>query len=271
MSDPAAGATLYLLAHHDDEVFCAGRIWADLTAGRQVRLLWATAGGLAPAGRRQSEGRRVARLLGLPAGDAVSLGWPDQGALDHLPQILEAALWMFGETVDRICAPAYEGGHPDHDAMNLVAARLRARRPELQAEEFALYRRKRCWLVVKAPWPRSAGSPATRPAPSAPSAASTSPPALPPAAPLASSPLRLPPAARTLRRRLMTANTSQLLTSLGPLAALARIQRTWPTEPVRELPRHDYTRPPHEGRLLYESYAIRRFSDFAAAAAAFSE
>ena len=69
----------------------------------------------------------------------------------------------------------------------------------------------------------------------------------------------------------MTANASQLPTSLGPLAALARIQRTWATEPVRELPRHDYTRPPHEGRLLYESYAIRRFSDFAAAAAAFSE
>ena len=262
MSGPGAGATLYLLAHHDDEVFCAGRIWADLTAGRHVRLLWATAGGLAPAGRRQSEGRRGARLLGLPPGAAVSLGWPDQGALDHLPQILEAAIWMLGKTVDCICAPAYEGGHPDHDALNLVAARLRARRPELRAEEFALYRRERCWLAVKAPWPRSASSPAARPAPSA----------LPTAAPLASPPLLLlPPAARALRRRLMTANASQLPTSLGPLAALARIQRTWATEPVRELPRHDYARPPHKGRLLYESYALRRFGDFAAAAAGFEE
>ena len=269
MSAPDVGATLYLLAHHDDEVFCAGRIWADLIAGRQVRLLWATAGGLAPAGRRQAEGRRVARLLDLPSGTAVSLGWPDQSALSHLRQILEAATWMLGEagvtTADRVCAPAYEGGHPDHDAMNLVAARLRARHPELRAEEFALYRRGRSGcggcgerrghgergghsgLAVKAPWLFSAISPTST----------------------AADPL--PPAARALRRRLMTANTSQLPTSLGPLAALALIQRTWASEPVRELPQHDYSKPPHEGRPLYESYTRHRFSDFAAAAADFEK
>jgi LmbE family N-acetylglucosaminyl deacetylase len=266
MSVVTPGATLYLLAHHDDEVFCAGRIWADRAAGRRPFLLWATAGGLAPAGRRQAECRRVARLLDLPAGTAVSLGWPDQGAVDHLVQIFAAAVWLLDESqADCVCAPAYEGGHPDHDAMNVVAARLRSRRPELRVEEFALYRRGHGGLAVKAPWP-AADAPANRPP------GQLAPGQLgdewaarrPPAAPLA-------PAARALRRRLMCANVSQLATSLAPLAALARAQGTWLSEPVRELPQHDYSRPPHRGTLLYELYTKRRFGGFAAAAAAFHE
>jgi LmbE family N-acetylglucosaminyl deacetylase len=35
--------TLFLLAHHDDEVFCAAHLRRALTGGGDVRLLWATA------------------------------------------------------------------------------------------------------------------------------------------------------------------------------------------------------------------------------------
>ena len=48
--------TLFLLAHHDDEVFCAGHLRRALAAGGSVRLLWATAGGLGarpPSHRRR--------------------------------------------------------------------------------------------------------------------------------------------------------------------------------------------------------------------------
>ncbi|MGO8684530.1 MAG: PIG-L deacetylase family protein [Thermoleophilia bacterium] len=260
MSVLTPGATLYLLAHHDDEVFCAARIWADQAAGRKPYLLWATAGGLAPAGRRQAEGRRVARLLSLPAGAAVSLGWSDQGAMDHLAQIFAAAVWLLDESqADCVCAPAYEGGHPDHDTMNVVAARLRSHQPELRAEEFALYRRGRGGLAVKAPW-LAADVPAQWPARESVRDQLGD----ERAAPLA-------PAARALRRRLMCANASQMPTSLAPLAAVARAQGTWLSEPLRELPQHDYGRPPHRGTLLYELYTRRRFGGFAAAAAAFHE
>ena len=35
--------TLFLLAHHDDEVFCAAHLRRALADGESVRLLWATA------------------------------------------------------------------------------------------------------------------------------------------------------------------------------------------------------------------------------------
>ena len=66
------GGTLFLLAHHDDEVFCAGHLRRALPAPGTSGLLWATAGGLAPARRRLAEGARVLRLLGLPA-DAATI------------------------------------------------------------------------------------------------------------------------------------------------------------------------------------------------------
>jgi hypothetical protein len=52
-----------------------------------------------------------------------------------------------------------------------------------------------------------------------------------------------------LRRALARANSSQLLPSLLPL------------------PAHDYGRPPHPGRLLYEFYTPWRFARWSAAAA----
>jgi LmbE family N-acetylglucosaminyl deacetylase len=231
MSTPhQQGATLYLLAHHDDEVFCAGSLWADLRAGREVRLL---------------EGQRVARLLNVPAGSAVGLGWPDQDAPNRLAAILEAAEWLAAggdvgaaAPADTVRVPAFEGGHPDHDAMNMVACRLRAGHSGLLVEEFAMYCRSRTAPAVKAPWPGVRAAP-------------------------------LAPAARTLRRRLMTANASQLLPSLLPLAALGAAQRTWQTEPTRELPAYDYARAPLDERPLYELYTRWEFSRFAAATAAF--
>ena len=135
MRHPPPGHALFLLAHHDDEVFCAGCIAGALRQGRQVRLLWATAGGLAPRRRRQREGETVSRMLGLAPEAHRSLGLPDQGALDHLVPIGDALQDML-DGVDGVFVPAYEGGHPDHDAVNLVAARVCAGGPLVH--EFSL-------------------------------------------------------------------------------------------------------------------------------------
>ncbi|HZL64366.1 MAG TPA: PIG-L family deacetylase [Thermoleophilia bacterium] len=246
VSPPAPGASLFLLAHHDDEVFCSGALVAALATGRRVKLLWATAGGLAPAARRLAEGRRVQRLLALPDVDVRLLGLPDQHAVEHLDRLAAEAADMMHD-VDAVYVTAWEGGHPDHDAMNLVAARLRewtagvddTRRATLAGGaphffEFGLYRRGRGGLAVKTP---------VRP----------------------DEPL-LDASALALRRALTHADSSQW-PSLGVLAAAGRLQGTWATEPLRELPAdREYSLPPAPEPLLYRLYTRWDFAGFRRAA-----
>ena len=245
------GAAVFVLAHHDDEVFCAGHLLRAMTTGHRVHILWATAGGLAPAGRRLLEGARVCRVLGLAPGAVRDLRLPDQGALHHIASIagaaealLDAAVAHGGGEPPAVYVPAYEGGHPDHDAVNLAVAVLRNRRPELAAREFPLYRRGPSGLNVQAPQPAAATS----------------------RGPF--SVLPLDDEAVLLRRCLVRANASQLLPSLLPLLALAWVAGRGRAEPSRPLPAHDYAHPPHGGALLYELYTRRRFAEFRAVALA---
>jgi LmbE family N-acetylglucosaminyl deacetylase len=239
------GAALFLLAHHDDEVFCAGALAAALAAGRRVKILWATAGGLAPAARRLAEGRRVQRLLALPGIDVRMVGLPDQHAANHLDRLETEAIGLM-DGVAEIYVTAWEGGHPDHDAMNLVAARLRARSgggpvavagaPDAPPAflEFGLYSRGRSGLAVKTPFR--------------------------PAEPVLSA------SALALRSALVHADSSQW-PSLGILAAAGHLQGTWATEPVRGLPAdRDYSLPPAPGPLLYRLYTRWDFAGFRRAA-----
>jgi LmbE family N-acetylglucosaminyl deacetylase len=237
VSRPAPGASLFLLAHHDDEVFCAGALTGALAAGRRVKLLWATGGGLAPAARRLAEGRKVQRLLALPDSGVCLLGLPDQHAVEHLGRLEDAAAGMM-HGVDEVYVTAWEGGHPDHDAMNLVAARLRARLADRSPGpgffEFGLYRRGRGGLAVKTPFR--------------------------PAEPF------LDASALALRRALAHADSSQW-PALAVLAAAGRLQHTWQTEPLRELPPdRSYARPPAPEPLLYTLYTRRDFAGFRRAA-----
>ncbi len=266
-------AALFLLAHHDDEVFCAGLLARALTEGRRIKLLWATAGGLAPAARRLVEGRRVQRLLALPDQDVRLIGLPDQHAVENLGRLeCEAADLM--DDVDEVYVTAWEGGHPDHDAMNLVAARLRERaaggraaggdgaaggggadgglagasqftpeavpgaaqgpNPVPRFFEFGLYRRGRGGLAVKTPFR--------------------------PVEP------RLEASALALRRALVRADSSQW-PSLGVLATASRLQRTWGTEPVRELPaERNYSLHVSPQPLLYDLYTRWDYPSFRRAA-----
>jgi len=220
---------VFVLAHHDDEVFCAGHLLRAMSTGRRLRILWATAGGLAPGAVRD-------------------LRLPDQGALCHIERIayaaealLDTAIAHGDGEVPAVYVPAYEGGHPDHDAVNLAVAVLRSRRPELVAREFPLYRRGSAGLSVQAPQPAAGTSPKPFDV------------------------LPLGDDALALRRCLARANASQLLPSLLPLLALAWAAGRGRAEPSRPLPAHDYTRPPHSRALLYELYTRRRFGEFRAA------
>ena len=245
-SGAPGGVAVFVLAHHDDEVFCAGHLRQAVLAGRRIGVVWATAGGLASARRRRAEGLRVCRVLGLEPAAVRDLGLPDQGALHHIAAIASAAESLLDATEAGpadVYTPAYEGGHPDHDAVNVATALLRWRRPEIIAREFPLYRRGLAVISVLA----------------------TQPPAATSAEPFCALPLT--DADLALRRRLAVANASQLLPSLIPLLGLAWGMGRGRTEPSRLLPAHDYTRPPHPGALLYELYTSHRFGEFRARAA----
>ena len=216
----------------------------ELDAGARTTLLWATAGGLAPARRRIAEGARALAALGLPAA-GIDLALPDQHAVEHVATIageVRRLLEPVAPAKAVVYVPAYEGGHPDHDAVNL-AATLAAAGPGVRVVEFPLYRRGPFGLAVQSPL-----------------------------APLATAHDRftvLPLSDRDIatRRDLARANASQLVPSLLPLLTLARWAGRGRAEPARPLPAHQYSRPPHPGRLLYELYTPWRFAAWAAAAA----
>jgi LmbE family N-acetylglucosaminyl deacetylase len=149
---PAFGASiLVLVPHPDDEVVgFAAAIGRAQAAGAKVALLFLTHGCIDAASmwpwersryaevvaRRRAEGERVAAELGV----AIA-GWTDRAARHlwrELPQAeaeVRAAIAAFA--VDQIWTPAFEGGNPDHDGANAIAARLAAE--GVSVLEFAEY------------------------------------------------------------------------------------------------------------------------------------
>jgi LmbE family N-acetylglucosaminyl deacetylase len=148
----AFGASILILAPHpDDEVVgCAAAIAHARAAGAKLSVLflthgcvdrqtmwpWVRNGYEAAVARRRAEAERVCADLGL----AVA-GWSDRPAR-HLWRELAAAeaevrraIAMAG--AEQLWAPAFEGGNPDHDGANAIAARLAAE--GMSVLEFAEY------------------------------------------------------------------------------------------------------------------------------------
>jgi len=141
---------LILIPHPDDEVVgCAVAIARAHAAGASVSGLYLTTG--IPAQeqlwpwrrssyaklitRRREEAMRVATVLGIsPAG---FLEWPARALKSHLDQAMAVIERTVGERgTDEIWAPAWEGGHQDHDVTNFLAARFAG---NLRVREFAEY------------------------------------------------------------------------------------------------------------------------------------
>ena len=230
-----------------------------------MRLLRATAGGLAPARRRIAEGARALRALGLPPGAGRDLALPDQHAAEHVDAIAAALVLLIDQAAGghhgdqaqgrdaqqgattgvagdslTVYVAAYEGGHPDHDAVNAAAALAAHRRPGLRVVEYPLYRRGAFGLTVQAPTPAAGTSPARYEV--------------------------LPLSAAD--RACAAPSRAPTQASSRPRSCRCSLWRGWPAgraEPARPLPAHDYTRPPHNGRLLYELYTPWRFAHWRAA------
>jgi LmbE family N-acetylglucosaminyl deacetylase len=228
-SPPFGASILVLTPHPDDEVVaCAAAIGRAQAAGAKVALIFLTHGCVDAAtmwpwdrGRyaeavavRRAEGERVAAELGV----AIA-GWTDRPAR-HLWRELPAAeaevrAAVRAHAIDQIWTPAFEGGNPDHDGANAIAARLAAE--GVSVLEFAEYN-------LAGGRPRSHAFPH----PSG-----------------AESVLRLTGDERAAKRRLIGLYASEQA-NLGYVAA---DRETW-----RPLARYDYARPPHAGKLWWARF-----------------
>ncbi|MFI4976313.1 MAG: PIG-L deacetylase family protein [Caulobacterales bacterium] len=130
---------LVLAAHPDDEVVaCAAAIGRARDAGAQVFVLFLTHGctprdqawpwrrgsHASAVARRRAEAERAARALGVTvvalADRPARTLWREMAAARD-----EVGAAIAAHAVDQLWAPAYEGGNPDHDALNAVAGSLR--------------------------------------------------------------------------------------------------------------------------------------------------
>jgi len=150
---------LFLFAHQDDEFGVFAAIEHELRLQRRVVCVYMTDGGfggVAPA-RRNAESLDVLGRLGVDSADIHFLG---EAAAIANTQLYRAMLTGWHTLIERIAAlgaiaalyvPAWEGGHPDHDAACAIGVLLRER---LQlgdaARQFSLY--NGCGLVGPLFW-----------------------------------------------------------------------------------------------------------------------
>lgn len=141
---------LFVFAHQDDEIAAAARITHLLRAGATITCVYLTngEGRGAPAAVRDDESRRVLAHLGVDlarvhfAGSEE--GIPDGALVEHLDRALALLESRVSEAVDEVWCLAWEGGHQDHDASQLVAVAFAVRRGLLERTfEMPLYRAHR--------------------------------------------------------------------------------------------------------------------------------
>jgi len=139
------GPLLFLLAHPDDEFGVFPWIERAVAQGRAVHCVWMTDGGWGgqDIGVRQRESENVLAGMGVPLSAMHFLGgeqgFGDGDLWNQLEPAIEALKRRYsalGPT--EVVVPAWEGGHPDHDASHLAglafAAQVRA-----QVMQYTLY------------------------------------------------------------------------------------------------------------------------------------
>ncbi len=148
MSDGAR--ILILVPHPDDEVVgCAVAVRRAKAGGKRLFTLYLTSGVperhllwpwqrrryAALIAARRAEAEAAAAFLGLePVGFAAL---PARTLKSHLAASLaRIEVVLAAEGIDELWAPAFEGGHQDHDAANLLASRLAHRLPVIEFAEY---------------------------------------------------------------------------------------------------------------------------------------
>jgi len=129
---------LLLVPHPDDEIVgAAAAMMRARERGAELHAAYLTTGVPEPAAlwpwQRAGHGRRVQRRRAEAEAAAARLGLAMalrqelasrtlKSSLEPTRAALQAAIGTRG--IDRVWAPAYEGGHQDHDSANVIASRL---------------------------------------------------------------------------------------------------------------------------------------------------
>jgi LmbE family N-acetylglucosaminyl deacetylase len=240
---------LFLFAHPDDEVLISGTMKLLVQAGAEVHAAWTTSGDkFVKREIRESELQRSMDILGLDESRIHLLRFPDLGMVAMMEEAAESATSLLSAIKpDIIFANAYEGGHPDHDAVNFLAYESSARlgvTPDLF--EFPLYNGTGTffhwkWRINHFPQDGAA---------------------------VLHSPLS--DDAIHCKYEMMKAYSTQKLYMVPARLACPRARLEREGEPYRPCPMdRDHTAPPHPGQLNYErwfnSFMKISFSDFGAA------
>lgn len=217
-----------VIAHPDDEAIGLGpllRLMPDLlivqiTDGAPRNGADARAAGFASAqdyaAARSRELAASLRAAGV-APRIVALGAPDQGAVQIMAQLTRDLRRLLAQhRIRGVITHAYEGGHPDHDAAACIVQRAcTGWHPAPAVVEAPFYRAGPAGEWVIGRFPDDAGTV-----------------------------IALTPDEQAIRRAMFAAHASQ-----------ARVLAMFPENRAafRLSPGHDFSRPPHPGKLLYEA------------------
>ncbi len=223
---------LVFVAHPDDETIGLGGHLGDFvsplvvhaTDGAPRDLMDARARGFgsadAYAQARRDELRAAMRLVDLEEGALVNLGFADQQAARNLTPLTRAFVARLQDyKPDFVFTHAYEGGHPDHDAVAFAAHAALSAAPGPRLIEMPLYHGENGAFV------RSRFSPA----PPSPAAIT----------------VELDAQARERKRRMIAAFATQRAT-LTPFPD--------DRESFRPAPAYDFLQLPNGGEILYEAF-----------------
>jgi LmbE family N-acetylglucosaminyl deacetylase len=228
------GTLAVVVAHPDDEVIGAGGQllrWAaawnlivvNVTDGAPAGVHHAHAAGFPTASAYAAARRREldTALTSLPSpASVIRLGAVDQTVSDNIESIRgELARLLDRLRPDIVVTHAYEGGHPDHDAVAFAVHALRAGAPAFRHLELAGYHESAGGGLITNRFPDSPACAAFR--------------------------IRLTPEERRTKRRMLGCFQSQRAT-LAPFLC----HEEW----LRVAPAYDFSRPPNNGRVWYEYF-----------------
>ena len=145
-------SVIFLFSHQDDEVGVLQKIVDAINDGKEVFCLYFTrASSDRKNSLRNTESINVLSSYGVKKDNILfvghTLGIEDQSLHKH---ILKANSWLkkwlaCHDNVASIYVSAWEGGHPDHDCLNAIAAVLSIKEPyKGKIWQFPLYNSKNC-------------------------------------------------------------------------------------------------------------------------------